>query len=134
VFHSPTDMDQIKSICSKMYLITPNIPEALAMGTTESAELNAKTLSDSCHVFLKGGHNPERAGDDQLILKGGKTISFKSAGNKISPKHGSGCILSAALAAKLAKGLELDKACLLAKEYTLTVLESNDSLLGFHAN
>ncbi|HEV7229950.1 MAG TPA: hydroxymethylpyrimidine/phosphomethylpyrimidine kinase [Bacteroidia bacterium] len=132
-FHSKPDAAKLEQVCKQIDLITPNLPEALALGSAESAELNAASLSAFCNVFLKGGHHPDKAGDDFLFLKNGKRISFKSAGNKIFPKHGSGCILSSAIAARLAKGADLEKACLLAKEYTLEVLESNESLLGYHS-
>jgi hydroxymethylpyrimidine/phosphomethylpyrimidine kinase len=131
-FHDKIDFTLLHLICKELYLLTPNLPEALALGTSESAELNAAALSEFCHVFLKGGHNPNQVGDDFLYLRGGKRIAYKSAGNRIFPKHGSGCVLSSAIAAKLAKGIELEKACLLAKDYTLGVLESNNSLLGYH--
>jgi hydroxymethylpyrimidine/phosphomethylpyrimidine kinase len=131
-FHDKIDFALLHLICKELCLITPNIPEALALGTSESADLNAAALSEFCNVYLKGGHNPRQLGDDYLYLKGGKRIAYKSAGNRIFPKHGSGCVLSAAITAKLAKGIELEKACLLAKEYTLGVLESNNSLLGYH--
>jgi hydroxymethylpyrimidine/phosphomethylpyrimidine kinase len=131
-FHAKPDAEKLERVCRQIDLITPNLPEAFLLGATESAELNAKALSSFCNVFLKGGHHPEKAGDDFLFLKDGKKVSFKSAGNKIFPKHGSGCILSSSITARLAKGADLEKACLLAKEYTLEVLESNESLLGYH--
>ncbi|RZK48342.1 MAG: hydroxymethylpyrimidine/phosphomethylpyrimidine kinase, partial [Hymenobacter sp.] len=47
-------------------------------------------------------------------------------------KHGSGCVLSAAIAGQLALGQPLAMACQLAKAYTTRVLASNDTLLGYH--
>jgi len=132
-FQTKPNMHLLQTICSELYLITPNIPEAVELGETGAAEQNASLLSQYCHVFLKGGHSEKKKGEDILFLKGGKRISFGGRTYDVKPKHGSGCILSSAIAARLAKGAELDKACLLAKDYTLEVLESNDSLLGYHS-
>ena len=51
---------------------------------------------------------------------------------EISEKHGSGCVLSAALASNFAKQLPLEDACRLAKHYTERYLNSNQTLLGTH--
>jgi hydroxymethylpyrimidine/phosphomethylpyrimidine kinase len=131
-FHSKPDQNLVKELCSELFLITPNIPEAVELGESGASEENADSLSKYCHVFLKGGHHAHKAGEDFLYLKNGKRISFGGRTYNVKPKHGSGCILSSAIAAKLAKGADLEKACLLAKDYTLEVLESNDSLLGYH--
>ncbi|HXC06562.1 MAG TPA: hydroxymethylpyrimidine/phosphomethylpyrimidine kinase [Bacteroidia bacterium] len=131
-FHSNPDKAILEEVCKDLFLITPNLPEALELGETESAELNAKTLSRLCNVFLKGGHRKDRAGEDILLLTAGKQITFGGRTQPVFPKHGSGCILSSAITSFLAKGADLQKACLLAKEYTLEVLDSNESLLGYH--
>jgi hydroxymethylpyrimidine/phosphomethylpyrimidine kinase len=47
-------------------------------------------------------------------------------------KHGSGCVLSSAVTANLAKGFKIHPACLRAKDYTTTFLLSNKNLLGYH--
>ncbi|HXC06124.1 MAG TPA: hydroxymethylpyrimidine/phosphomethylpyrimidine kinase [Bacteroidia bacterium] len=131
-FHSSPDIMLLQQVCEEVFLLTPNLPEALELGETESAELNAAWLSNYCNVFLKGGHRNDRVGEDTLFLKQGKRISYGGRTQPVFPKHGSGCILSSAICSFLAKGAELQKACLLAKEYTLEVLDSNESLLGFH--
>ena len=51
---------------------------------------------------------------------------------EVSIKHGSGCILSSAIAANIALGLDLKTACHKAKTYTETKLSSNKSLLAYH--
>jgi hydroxymethylpyrimidine/phosphomethylpyrimidine kinase len=132
-FHKVIDQALLTEICSELFLITPNIPEAVELGTAGAAEMNAAELSKHCHVFLKGGHRADKTGEDILFLKNGKRVTYGGRPKSVFQKHGSGCILSSAIAARLAKGAELEKACLLAKDYTLTVLESNVSLLGFHA-
>ncbi|MFI5149399.1 MAG: hydroxymethylpyrimidine/phosphomethylpyrimidine kinase [Bacteroidia bacterium] len=131
-FHTVQEQQLLMEVCREVYLLTPNLPEALELGETESAELNARKLSELCNVFLKGGHRKDRAGEDILMLREGKHLNYGGRTQPVMPKHGSGCILSSAITAFLAKGADLPKACLLAKEYTLEVLDSNETLLGFH--
>ncbi len=132
-FHSKPGTELLQELCTELFLITPNIPEAVELGESGAAEQNATELSRYCNVFLKGGHHAKKTGEDFLYHKQGKRISFGGRTFDVKPKHGSGCVLSAAITAWLAKGAVLEKACLLAKDYTLRVLESNDSLLGYHA-
>lgn len=131
-FHKETDKLLIEKICKELYLITPNVPEALQLGTHTEAIENAKHLSQFCHVFLKGGHAEKKVGYDVLFLRDGKQFSFRPKMKNIFPKHGSGCVLSSAITANLAKGEDLHRACLKAKRYTEKVLSSNKTLLGFH--
>jgi hydroxymethylpyrimidine/phosphomethylpyrimidine kinase len=51
---------------------------------------------------------------------------------EISEKHGSGCVLSSALASNIALDIKLEDACILAKNYTEQFLNSHPSLLGIH--
>ncbi len=131
-FHKEVDKVLLESICKKLYLITPNVPEVLLLGNRSDAKENAKHLSQFCNVFLKGGHAEKKVGYDTLFLKEGKQFSFRPKIKDIFPKHGSGCVLSAAITANLAKGEDLHRACLKAKQYTEKVLNSNKTLLGFH--
>ncbi|HEX7415360.1 MAG TPA: hydroxymethylpyrimidine/phosphomethylpyrimidine kinase [Bacteroidia bacterium] len=131
-FHKEADKLLIEKICKELYLITPNVPEALQLGTHKEAIENAKHLSQFCHVFLKGGHAERKVGYDVLFLKDGKQFLFRPKMKNVFPKHGSGCVLSSAITANLAKGEDLHRACLKAKRYTEKVLSSNKTLLGFH--
>ena len=83
-------------------------------------------------MFLKGGHAEKKVGYDTLFLKEGKQFSFRPKTKNIFSKHGSGCVLSSALTANLAKGEDLQRACLKAKQYTERILSSNKTLLGYH--
>lgn len=124
--------EELLKTLSKVCLITPNYNEAvqlvpLASGAKEAAE----KLSGYCNVLLKGGHNEEEKGVDYLYtaeyikkLEGGTNTMFA--------KHGSGCVLSAAIAANLAKGKDLITACRKGKQYIEQILSSNKSLLGYH--
>jgi hydroxymethylpyrimidine/phosphomethylpyrimidine kinase len=131
-FYNIKNQNLLEDICSQLYIITPNIPEALQLGT-HYAEKNSEHLSRFCNVYLKGGHNEEKKGRDILFTTGGKQIEFLSESTNIFPKHGSGCVLSSAITAGLAKGLDLEDACAKAKKYITDFLMSNESLLGYHA-
>jgi hydroxymethylpyrimidine/phosphomethylpyrimidine kinase len=131
-FHSSISSSLIKDICKKIFLITPNVPEAVLLEETDNAKENAKRLSTHCHVYLKGGHSTDEKGKDFLFTKEGAFFSFNPRCKHIFEKHGSGCVLSAALTAQLAKKTKLRAACLKAKTYTASFLNSNSSLLGYH--
>ena len=106
-------------------VITPNIPEAeLLLGKKISSQSDlpefAKELSNNrqVSVLLKAGHLSDNelidifynAESDEIIELKSKRISTKNT-------HGTGCTLSSAFAAFLAKGLELNEAAKEAKNY-----------------
>lgn len=121
-------------ILKKIDLITPNYDEILQLSTKGiNAETTAILLSKYCPVLLKGGHNPNEIGFDYLYLK---NEFFNLAPNAntalISEKHGSGCVLSSAITANLALEQDLKTACINAKKYIETYLQSNSTKLGHH--
>ena len=110
-------------------LITPNWPEAAALtglpvATPGEAEDAARALARSagCAVLLKGGHSPDRARCVDLLVThsaprapGSPSDPLRlrrfSAPRLATPNtHGTGCTLSAAIAAGLARGLPLPAA------------------------
>lgn len=102
-------------------LITPNIPEAeklsnIKINSAEDMEKAAKNIFENygCAVLCKGGHSLNDAND---ILYNGEIKIFN--GKKISTTntHGTGCTLSSAIAAGLAKNLNLTDAISAAKNY-----------------
>ena len=133
-FHNEINRNLLEEICTQLYLITPNFPESLQLGIYNDSEKNSHYLSQFCNVYLKGGHNSEKKGEDILFTKDGKQILFQSETDEVFQKHGSGCVLSSAITANLAKGLYLEIACAEAKKYITEFLLSNDSLLGYHSN
>lgn len=133
-FHDNINKNLLQEICKQLYLITPNVPEVLQLVAFNDAEKNAEYLSQFCNVFLKGGHNEEKKGYDILYLNDGRQIVFHPETDKVFPKHGSGCVLSAAVTASLAKSLNLEEACRQGKKYITDFLNSNESQLGYHSN
>lgn len=103
-------------------LVTPNIPEAEVLSGTrihskEDMAAAAGFISESygCAVLLKGGHSIHDAND--LLYVKGDCRWFESRRIPNPNTHGTGCTLSSAVAANLAKGFDLAESVKRAKEY-----------------
>lgn len=130
-FHD-TDADQLSNILKKIYLITPNFQEIERLFPKKTISEAIEHIRQHTHLYLKGGHRSDQVGKDELYLISGKSFSFNPKMRGISEKHGSGCVLSAALICYLANEFSLIKACKRAKMYTEKFLSSNPTLLGYH--
>ena len=120
-------------ILKKIDLITPNYDEILQLSTKGiNAETTAILLSKYCPVLLKGGHNPDEIGFDYLYLDKEFFSLAPNTNTGIYEKHGSGCVLSSAITANLALEQDLKTACINAKKYIETYLQSNPTKLGHH--
>ncbi|HEY0271546.1 MAG TPA: hydroxymethylpyrimidine/phosphomethylpyrimidine kinase [Chitinophaga sp.] len=113
--------ENLQGILERIYLVTPNLPESRVLGP----------VSAYCRVYLKGGHAATGKGTDILYHHGVILQRFPSGG-ALPAKHGSGCILSSAISAGLAMGLDIITACAQAKAYTEKALGSNTQLLAYH--
>ena len=103
-------------------LVTPNIPEAQVLSgmTIEKKEdmiAAAKRIGDNCRcaVLLKGGHSVHDAND--LLYEGGAFVWFEGKRIDNPNTHGTGCTLSSAIAANLAKGFSPAESVQRAKDY-----------------
>ena len=101
---------------------TPNIPEAeilsgLSIRTEADMERSARIISEKhgCAVLCKGGHNVNDAND--LLWADGKATWFRGKHIDNPNTHGTGCTLSSAIAANLAKGFDLAESVRRAKDY-----------------
>ncbi len=108
-------------------LVTPNIPEAevlsgQSIASKEDMLSAAKRIGDAqgCAVLLKGGHSVNDAVD--LLYADGETQWFEGKRIDNPNTHGTGCTLSSAIAANLAKGYELKDAVRKAKDYISAAL------------
>ncbi|TDE31876.1 hydroxymethylpyrimidine/phosphomethylpyrimidine kinase [Flavobacterium ranwuense] len=140
VLKSTTEFDFINiknqafliEILKEIDLITPNYNEILQLSSEEiNAETIAEILSEYCAVLLKGGHNPDEFGVDYLYT-GNKIFRLTPKEALTFEKHGSGCVLSSAITANLALEQHLKTACINAKNYIETYLQSNQTKLGYH--
>lgn len=118
-------VDAVKTlILPRALLMTPNLPEAArlldgAVATTEAearAQLDGLARLGAKAVLLKGGHGTSAEAVDLLWHDGHVT---RLAAPRIATRntHGTGCTLSAAIAALLASGVELSAAVARAKTY-----------------
>lgn len=121
----------LKELLTHLYLITPNTNEAIKLSGSKEESTAAKILSDYCYVLLKGGHSIANKGIDKLFYED-QVIEFMPSSELFYSKHGSGCILSSAIASNLALGNDLETACRQAKQYIEKILNSNSKLLAYH--
>lgn len=110
-------------------LITPNIPEAeilsgIKIESAEDMTEAAKKISNSCRcaALIKGGHGAGEAND--LLYADGATTWFEGKRIDNPNSHGTGCTLSSAVAANLAKGFNLVESVRRAKEYITGALSA----------
>jgi len=125
-------------------LVTPNTFEAAALlgaepgsiDSPEAMEKAAKALLDAGPqaVLVKGGHlPPDLPALDVLVSRasGGSVTWFEAPRIATHNDHGSGCTLSAAITAYLARGLSLEEAVSRAKDFTeKALIGSADWRLG----
>lgn len=122
-------------------VITPNICEAeLLSGTTISSiadmqETAQKLLSFECKsVLLKGGHLSGNRMVDVFIDNEGNTAMFESELCNTNNTHGTGCTLSSAITANLAKGHALTEAIHLAKTYISAAIQNGADTFAGHGH
>ena len=103
-------------------VITPNIPEGellsgMKIENEEAMTAAAKKIGDAygCAVLLKGGHSVSDAND--LLYANGELTWFRGRRIDNPNTHGTGCTLSSAIAANLAKGFALKTSVQRAKDY-----------------
>lgn len=103
-------------------VITPNLPEAEVLSgrtivTEQEMEDAAAWIGQTCRtaVLLKGGHQRNDAND--LLYRDGSLRWFRGKRIMNPNTHGTGCTLSSAIAANLAKGFSLEESVERAKEY-----------------
>jgi len=105
-------------------LVTPNLPEAtvlagMEIGSVEEMKEAAKMIHEygAEAVLITGGH---LAGDPvDILFDGSEFTEFRSERMAVSDVHGTGCVLSAAIATELAKGASLQEAVQRGREVTI---------------
>jgi len=80
-------------------------------------------------ALIKGGHFLNKSNSiDILVQRGKQNQTFISKRVDTTHTHGTGCILSSAIATNLAKGKNLSKSVQLSKEYLTLAMEASASL------
>jgi len=116
-------------------VITPNLAEAAALIGADEArgepemERQARALVErgARNVLIKGGHGE---GADSVDLLVGQGAPLRLAARRVATRHthGTGCTLSSAIAAGLAKGLDLEAAARAAKTYVTAAIAGAETL------
>jgi hydroxymethylpyrimidine/phosphomethylpyrimidine kinase len=125
----------ISELLPRATLVTPNLPEAARLLDRPLAETPADMLLQAeaimalgaRAVLLKGGHGAGAESADLLLTDAGPQW-FTAPRHATKNTHGTGCTLSSAIAAGLAKGLGLLDAVAEAKTYVTEAIKAADGL------
>lgn len=113
-------------------IVTPNIPEAEKLtGLSIETESDMRRAAEAIQslgaraVLVKGGHRKVNGQAlDILLNEDGSFTEFRSEYLEVGEVHGSGCTLSAAIAACLGKGMTLEEAIRAAKKYVTDAIRA----------
>lgn len=133
---SPDAVDALRTqLFPRASLMTPNLPEAAALldetiagNETDIERQGRRLLAMGCPaILIKGGHGQGPESVDYLF---GKDAVVRLAAPRIATAntHGTGCSLSSAIAAGLAKGHDLETAVREAKAYVRDAIAAADQL------
>lgn len=141
--------DAIAALCRDLIpralIVTPNLHEAAAL-TDASLAQNESGMKAQAHkilalgpryVLIKGGHGAnigESAESVDLLVSAGEVIRLAAPRIATRNTHGTGCTLSSAIAAGLAKGLDLVAAAREAKIYVTEAIKAADKLTVGHGH
>lgn len=132
-------LDAVEALCSRLLpratLLTPNLPEAacilgeeVAMDRTAMEQQGQALLARGpSAVLMKGGHLRGTDCPDCLVTKD-NVVWFEGRRTPTRNTHGTGCTLSAALAAHLGQGRGMQEAVSAAKAYIATAIAHADEL------
>ena len=133
------DADAVATLRARLMplatLITPNLAEAaVLLGAPQARnefEMAGQALrlkdAGAQAVLIKGGHGEGEWALD-ILLEGEEPVSFEEPRVATNNTHGTGCTLSAAIAAELAKGAPLAEAVQTAKQYVTAAILAADRL------
>jgi hydroxymethylpyrimidine/phosphomethylpyrimidine kinase len=131
---NPEAQDTLKNeLIPLAYLTTPNIPEAevITGDKIESIE-DMKKAAKQIHalgvknVLVKGGHLEDSAVD--VLFNGSEFHLYEAQRIQTKNTHGTGCTLSSAITANLAKGMPITEAISEAKKYITVAIENSFTL------
>ncbi len=130
-----------RKLVSRASLITPNLPEAAALlgepvASSEAAieRQGTRLLSMGCPaVLIKGGHGEGAESIDYLIRPSG-TVALAAPRIATKNTHGTGCSLSSAIAAGLAKGEQMEPAIRHAKAWISAAIGAADRIRVGHGH
>ncbi len=120
-----------EKLIKKVYIITPNIPEAEVLTKIKIQSLEDMIQAANIllkfgvkNILIKGGHRNTKTMQDVLLNKKELKI-FKNKKIKTKNTHGTGCTLSSAITTFLACGKNINKSCELGIKYVNQSIRSN---------
>jgi hydroxymethylpyrimidine/phosphomethylpyrimidine kinase len=131
--------DAVEALRTKLVplalVVTPNLPEAAALLDAPQAATEDEMVRQAERllawgakaVLMKGGHG-QGAESADLLVTTTATVRFAAARIATKNTHGTGCTLSAAIAAGLARGEDLAVAVRAAKDYVTAAIAAADRL------
>jgi len=133
---APEAVEALRNVLiPRALVVTPNLPEAAALtGATvarneREMEIQARELLalGARNILIKGGHG---SGNESIDLLVGEGDVLRLSARRVDTKntHGTGCTLSSAIAAGLARGLDLNAAAREAKTYVTAAIAAADTL------
>lgn len=137
--------DAVEALRTKLIpraaLITPNLPEAAALldepvaaGEAAIESQGRRLLSMGCPaVLIKGGHGQGADSTDYLVTASG-VIALPAPRVATKNTHGTGCSLSSAIAAGLAKGEDMETAVRNAKAWVSAAIAAADRFSVGHGH
>ena len=122
-------------------IITPNLPEAAALldepmanGEAEIEAQGKRLLALGCKaVLIKGGHGNGPESIDYFVTASG-AVALPAQRVVTKNTHGTGCTLSSAIAASLAKGQDMESAVRSAKAYVTAAIAAADKFTVGHGH
>lgn len=140
--HRLIEEETVTTIIEKLFpiadIITPNMDEAAILAGMEVKTLNEmlaageKILKYGCkNILLKGGHQETSRITSLLISENQEVTSYETEKFITDNTHGSGCTLSSAIAAYMARGEDLKDAVAKAQEYVFEAIKNGkDAITG----
>jgi hydroxymethylpyrimidine/phosphomethylpyrimidine kinase len=137
--------DAVEALRAKLVprasILTPNLPEAAALldepvasGEAAIEDQGRRLLALGCPaVLIKGGHGQGSESIDYLVRESG-AIALAAPRVATQNTHGTGCSLSSAIAAGLAKGEDLETAVRNAKAFVSAAITGSDRFSVGHGH
>jgi hydroxymethylpyrimidine/phosphomethylpyrimidine kinase len=130
-----------ESLIPRAAILTPNLPEAAALldepVASSAAEIESqglRLLALGCPaVLIKGGHGGGSDSVDYLVSAAG-TLALSAPRSPTRNTHGTGCSLSSAIAAGLARGCDLETAVRDAKTFVSAAIAAADRFSVGHGH
>jgi len=131
-FHTQQNLTVLEKVLEACYFITPNYDEIKALFPSKTIEETIEFITQKTNMYLKGGHRTDKKGWDEVYYNKIVQLNIQPIAEKVFDKHGSGCVLSSALASNIHNEMTIEDACKNTKLYVEQFLNSNDTLLGVH--